>query len=117
MARRQYRSRVDRPAVTSVQVQSLDDRVQINGMPAVAEGAAPVKVHVTPATGDVKVTSASAFSFPPASTWSAAKTDRSVVERDRVRDQPRALVADLDLKVGSLGEFLLTTDLRDGGAQ
>jgi hypothetical protein len=36
---------------------------------------------------------------------------------DGVCDDPRILVADLDFDVGSAGEFFLTADLCDGGAQ
>lgn len=36
---------------------------------------------------------------------------------DRVGDPPRALVADLDVEVGTPGEFLLAADVGDGRAQ
>ena len=40
-----------------------------------------------------------------------------MVVEDRVRDQPRARVADLDFDVGPAGQFLLAADLGDGRAE
>ena len=45
------------------------------------------------------------------------RQDGGVVVDDRVGDQPRALVADLDFDVGPAGQFLLVADLGDGRAE
>ena len=45
------------------------------------------------------------------------RQDGGVVVDDRIRDQPRALVTDLDLDVGPAGQFLLAADLGDGRAE
>jgi hypothetical protein len=41
-----------------------------------------------------------------------SRQDGRVVVDDRIRDQSRTLVADLDLDVGLAGEFLLAADLK-----
>jgi hypothetical protein len=40
--------------------------------------------------------------------------DCGVIIDDGIGDQPRALVADLNLDVGLAGDFFLAADLRDG---
>lgn len=45
------------------------------------------------------------------------RQDGRVVVDDRVRDQPGALVADLNFDVSAPGQFLLPADLSDGRAQ
>jgi len=42
------------------------------------------------------------------------RQDGGVVVDDGIRDQPRALIADLDVDVGPAGQLLLAADLGDG---
>jgi hypothetical protein len=70
------------------------------------------------AAGDIFLIMASAFALPLAS-YFATNWDRmaEIVIDDGICDEPGALVADLDLNVGSAGEFFLAAYLSDGGAE
>ena|SRR6516165_10825570 len=60
--------------------------------------------------------SARAFALPLASYFASSRDSGGVVIDDRIRDQPCALVADLDFDVGPAGQLLLAADLGDGRA-
>ena len=70
------------------------------------------------AAGDILVISATALALPLASHFVSkqVRQDGRVVVDDRVRDQPGALVADLNLDVGPPGQLLLSADLGDSRA-
>ena len=86
--------------------------------PSSAEGVVPVQVDVAPCRRrhlldqrqGLRVSARLVLRQQP-------RQDGGVVVDDRVGDQPRALVADLDFEVGPSGQFLLAADLGDGRAE
>jgi hypothetical protein len=104
--------------IPSGQIQPRHDRIQIYHLPAVAKGIASVQMNMAPGRRRNLLDHGESFHTRARPVLGQqSRQDGRVVVDDRVRDQSRALVADLDLDVGLAGEFLLAADLGDGSAQ
>jgi hypothetical protein len=105
------------PKIPSTQLQPRHDGIQVDDLSVAAEGVVPVQVDVAPRRRRHLPDQRQGFRvFARLVLREQPRQDGGVVVDDRIRDQPRALVADLDFDVGPAGQLLLAADLGDGRA-
>ena len=94
------------PKIPSGQIQPRDDRIQVNHLPVVAKGIASIQMDMAPGRRrDLLDRGERLYTRARPVPGQQSGQDGRVVVDDRVRDQSRALVADLDFDVGLAGEF------------
>ena len=105
------------PKTPLPQLQPRHDRIQVDDLSVAAEGVVPVQVDVAPRRRRHLLDQRHGFRVAARLVLrEQPRQDGGVVVDDRVGDQPRALVADLDFDVGPAGQFLLAANLGDGRA-
>jgi hypothetical protein len=105
------------PEIPLTQLQPRHNGIQVDDLSVAVEGVVPVQVDVAPLRRRHLLDQRQGFRVSARLVLrEQPRQDGGVVVDDRIRDQPRALVADLDFDVGPAGQLLLAADLGDGRA-
>ena len=105
------------PKIPSPQIQPGQKHVQVDHFAAAVECVVPIQQDVLPSRWRYPSNQRHGLGVAAGlALRQQVRQDGRVVVDDRVRDQPGALVADLNFDVGPPGQLLLSADLGDSRA-
>lgn len=102
----------DLPKIPLPPLQVCHDRIQVEYLPFATEGVVPVQMNVAPSLRRDLIDQSERFSLTGGLIFrEQPRQNGEIVIDDRVCDQPRTRVADLDSDVGPASQFLFSAYL------